>query len=83
MPTKILFSPRQPDVIVDMARRMTPAGYEVCVHEAWAGYPTGDLHADTALMNERLQGYIEAMPEQYYWVHKRFKSRPPGEPGVY
>jgi len=23
------------------------------------------------------------MPEQYYWVHKRFKTRPPGEPGFY
>ena len=34
-------------------------------------------------MNERLQGYIDDMPDQYYWVHKRFKSRPPGEPGVY
>ena len=31
-------------------------------------------------MNERLQGYIDAMPEQYYWVHKRFKTpaRMPG-----
>ena len=39
--------------------------------------------ADTALMNQRLQGYIDAMPEQYYWVHKRFKTRPPGEPSMY
>jgi KDO2-lipid IV(A) lauroyltransferase len=34
-------------------------------------------------MNERLQGYIDAMPEQYFWVHKRFKTRPPGEASVY
>jgi hypothetical protein len=38
--------------------------------------------ADTALMNERLQDYIDTMPEQYYWVHKRFKTRPPGEAGL-
>jgi KDO2-lipid IV(A) lauroyltransferase len=35
--------------------------------------------ADTALMNLRLQGYINEMPDQYYWVHKRFKDRPKGE----
>jgi len=69
--------------VVPIVTRMTAAGYEVRVHEAWAGFPTGDLQADTTLMNERLQGYIDNMPEQYYWVHKRFKTRPPGEPSVY
>jgi KDO2-lipid IV(A) lauroyltransferase len=69
--------------VVPVVARMTPAGYEVQVMPAWAGFPTGDAQADTALMNERLQGYIDAMPEQYYWVHKRFKTRPPGEPSVY
>ena len=63
--------------------KLTPAGYEIRVLEAWGGFPTGDLVADTALMNERLQGYIDEMPAQYYWVHKRFKTRPPGEAGVY
>jgi KDO2-lipid IV(A) lauroyltransferase len=69
--------------VVPVVTRMTPGGYEVRVHEAWAGFPTGDIHADTALMNERLQGYIDEMPGQYYWVHKRFKTRPAGERGVY
>jgi KDO2-lipid IV(A) lauroyltransferase len=69
--------------VVPVVARMTPAGYEVQVKDAWRGFPTRDAHADTALMNERLQGYIEEMPEQYYWVHKRFKTRPPGEPGLY
>lgn len=69
--------------VVPVITRLTPTGYEVRVLEAWAGFPSGDIVADTALMNERLQGYIDAMPGQYYWVHKRFKSRPPGEPPVY
>jgi KDO2-lipid IV(A) lauroyltransferase len=69
--------------VVPVVARMTPAGYEVQVHAAWAGFPTGDIHADTALMNERLRGFIDEMPEQYYWVHKRFKTRPAGEPPVY
>jgi KDO2-lipid IV(A) lauroyltransferase len=50
---------------------------------AWKDFPSEDLTADTALMNHRLQSYIDAMPEQYYWVHKRFKDRPPGESPVY
>lgn len=69
--------------VVPLVTKLTPAGYEIRILEAWAGFPSGDLVADTTLMNERLQGYIDEMPSQYYWVHKRFKSRPPGEPGVY
>jgi Kdo2-lipid IVA lauroyltransferase/acyltransferase len=69
--------------VVPVITRLTPAGYEVRVMDAWAAFPTPDAVADTALMNLRLQGYIDEIPDQYYWVHKRFKTRPPGEPGVY
>ncbi|WP_255352448.1 lipid A biosynthesis acyltransferase [Caenimonas sp. SL110] len=69
--------------VVPVTTRLTPQGYEVRVMPSWPDFPSGDLKADTALMNERLQGYIDTMPEQYYWVHKRFKTRPPGEPALY
>jgi len=69
--------------VVPVLNRMTPQGYEVEVLPAWQNFPTDDLHADTALMNARLQSYIDTMPDQYYWLHKRFKDRPAGEPGVY
>ena len=69
--------------VVPVVSRLTPGGYEVVVHPAWEAYPTADVEADTARMNRRLEGFIAAMPEQYYWVHKRFKSRPPGEPSLY
>jgi KDO2-lipid IV(A) lauroyltransferase len=69
--------------VVPVVTRMRRGGYEVRVHEAWAGFPSGDVEADTALMNRRLQDYIDEIPAQYYWVHKRFKTRPPGEAGVY
>jgi KDO2-lipid IV(A) lauroyltransferase len=69
--------------VVPVITKLTPAGYEVRVMEAWAGFPSRDVEADTALMNQRLQGYIDEMPSQYYWVHKRFKTRPPGEPPIY
>jgi Kdo2-lipid IVA lauroyltransferase/acyltransferase len=34
-------------------------------------------------MNTELEAYVRSMPEQYYWVHKRFKTRPAGEPELY
>lgn len=69
--------------VVPVVSRLTPQGYEVAVMPVWADFPTRDALADTALMNRRLEAFIAAMPEQYYWVHKRFKTRPPGEPGFY
>jgi Kdo2-lipid IVA lauroyltransferase/acyltransferase len=69
--------------VVPIVTTITPQGYEVRVLPAWNDYPTDDVHADTALMNRRLQEWVDAHPEQYFWVHQRFKSRPPGEPSVY
>ena len=69
--------------VVPVVTRLVPDGYEVRVHPAWQSYPSDDVTADTARMNAELQTWIDAMPEQYYWVHKRFKTRPPGEPPVY
>lgn len=69
--------------VVPVVTRMTPEGYDVHVLPAWDDFPSDDVHGDTALMNLRLQDYIDQMPEQYYWVHKRFKTRPSGAPQVY
>ncbi len=69
--------------VVPVVTRLTRGGYEVRVLLAWQDYPSEDMAADTALMNRRLEGYIDAMPDQYYWVHKRFKTRPPGQAPVY
>lgn len=69
--------------VVPVVTRMTRTGYEVQVHPAWQHYPTDDLVADTAYMNAQLEGYIRQAPEEYYWVHRRFKTRPPGVPSVY
>lgn len=69
--------------VVPIVTRLVPQGYEVELHPAWTDFPSEDLEADTALMNRRLEDYIRAMPAQYYWVHKRFKDRPAGEPAPY
>ena len=58
-------------------------GYRLKVFKPWENYPTGDDEADARRMNAFLEEQIPKMPEQYYWVHKRFKTRPPGVPSVY
>jgi KDO2-lipid IV(A) lauroyltransferase len=65
--------------VVPVISRMTATGYDIEVLPAWADFPSTDVLADTALMNARLQAYIDTMPSQYYWVHKRFKDSPPGQ----
>ena len=69
--------------VVPVISRITKTGYEVTVLPAWADYPTGDPVADTAYMNLRLEEMLATMPEQYYWVHKRFKTRPAGQSSFY
>ncbi len=69
--------------VVPVVTRLTASGYEIEIKPAWDNFPSDDLSADTAHMNQRLQGWIDTMPEQYYWVHKRFKTRPPGAPSLY
>jgi KDO2-lipid IV(A) lauroyltransferase len=61
--------------------RMLPhaTGYEICFYPAWDDYPTGDLEADTRRVNEFIEQRVREIPEQYFWLHKRFKTRPPGE----
>ena len=69
--------------VVPVITRMNDTGYEVVVHSAWHDFPTDDAEVDTALMNQRLEAFINTMPAQYFWVHKRFKTRPPGAPDLY
>lgn len=69
--------------VITVVPRLTPTGYDVEVMPAWDNYPSGDLQADTAVVNQQLERFIRTMPAQYYWVHKRFKSRPAGLPPVY
>jgi len=69
--------------VVPVLSRLTARGYDIEVLPTWADFPSEDLPADTALMNARLQTYIDTMPAQYYWVHRRFKDRPDGQADVY
>jgi KDO2-lipid IV(A) lauroyltransferase len=64
--------------VVPVISRMTDRGYEIEILPAWKNFPSANLLSDAALMNVRLQEYIDSMPSQYFWVHKRFKDRPDG-----
>lgn len=71
--------------VVPCVTRMLPGGegYVVEFGEPWADYPSADVEADTRRMNVWLESVVRTMPEQYYWVHRRFKTRPEGEPRFY
>jgi KDO2-lipid IV(A) lauroyltransferase len=58
-------------------------GWKVRFMAPLEGFPTADAVDDTARMNRFIEGEILRQPAQYLWVHKRFKTRPEGEPGLY
>jgi KDO2-lipid IV(A) lauroyltransferase len=59
------------------------AGYVIRAYPAWDNYPAADVEADTRRMNAFIEDRIREMPDQYLWLHKRFKTRPEGEPRLY
>ena len=58
-------------------------GWRIRFLPALHHFPTADAVADTARLNQFIEGEILKQPAQYLWVHKRFKTRPAGEPGFY
>jgi len=58
-------------------------GYEIAFYPPLDNFPSGDAVADTTRMNREIEAAVREMPEQYFWLHKRFKTRPKGEPRFY
>jgi Kdo2-lipid IVA lauroyltransferase/acyltransferase len=71
--------------VVPSITRLLPggAGYVLTFYPGWDHYPSGDDIADTRRVNEFIEDRAREMPEQYFWLHKRFKTRPPGEERFY
>jgi Kdo2-lipid IVA lauroyltransferase/acyltransferase len=71
--------------VLPCVTRMLPGGrgYVVSIEAPWENFPTGDVEADTRRMNAYIEARVREMPEQYLWMHKRFKTRPPGEAPFY
>jgi KDO2-lipid IV(A) lauroyltransferase len=42
-----------------------------------------DIAANTQLVTKVIEDYVRRYPEQWLWVHRRWKTRPPGEPPLY
>jgi len=59
------------------------AGYRLRLYPPLEDFPGASPEADTRRINALLEAHIREQPEQYLWVHRRFKTRPPGAPGVY
>jgi KDO2-lipid IV(A) lauroyltransferase len=71
--------------VIPLVIRQLPGGqgYAARFYPAWENFPTEDVEADTRRMNAFIEERVREMPEQYYWLHKRFKTRPPGEARFY
>lgn len=72
-------------VVLPVVTRQLPGaqGYVLRFHPAWENFPTDDVEADTRRMNAFIEERVREMPEQYFWLHKRFKTRPPKDAPVY
>ena len=69
--------------VVPVVTRQTPQGYVLRAYPAWEDYPGASVEADVARMNAFIEARVRELPEQYFWMHRRFKTRPPGEAGFY
>ena len=69
--------------VVPCICRQVDEGYEIILQPAWERFPGDSVEADTERMNRFIENEVRRMPEQYFWLHKRFKTRPPGEERFY
>ena len=70
-------------VVPCVACMLPGGGYVVRLYPAWQDFPSADDAADARRMMAFIEERVREMPEQYHWLHKRFKTRPEGEPGFY
>ena len=72
-------------VLIPFTPRRLPGGkgYELLIQPAAEGFPEDDDVAAATFMNHIVETEILRAPEQYMWLHRRFKTRPEGEPSLY
>jgi KDO2-lipid IV(A) lauroyltransferase len=70
-------------VIPFFHRRTREGGYVIRLEAPLAGFPGEDAVADTTRVNAAIERMVREAPNQYLWLHKRFKTRPPGNPPLY
>lgn len=70
-------------VIPFFPRRLKDGRYEMTLLPPFENFPSDDAIADTMRYNEVLEAHIRSCPEQYFWIHKKFKGLPEGYPDYY
>jgi KDO2-lipid IV(A) lauroyltransferase len=70
-------------VVPYFARRRADGSYLLTILPALDNFPSADSEADALRVNRLIEDAVRAAPEQYFWVHKRFKARGPELPDVY
>jgi KDO2-lipid IV(A) lauroyltransferase len=60
-----------------------PPYYQLSVSAPLADFPSQDVQQDTHRVNQQIEQMVKQAPEQYLWLHKRFKTRPPGSDRFY
>lgn len=70
-------------VIPFLPRRLPEGGYELRILPPIEGVPSDDPIEDTKKYMAIIEAHIRLCPEQYYWVHRKFKNRPDPLPDVY
>lgn len=58
-------------------------GYRLVVCSPWENFPSESNEENAKKMNDFVEQIIKKMPEQYYWMHRRFKTRPTNQPSFY
>jgi Kdo2-lipid IVA lauroyltransferase/acyltransferase len=58
-------------------------GWKITFFPPWEDYPGDDMVAATRRMNAFIEERVMEAPAEYFWTHKRFKTRPTGEPNLY
>ncbi|EYU16964.1 Kdo(2)-lipid IV(A) acyltransferase [Photorhabdus aegyptia] len=82
--TSILVRLADPAMIPFTPRRLPDGkGYELIIQPAVAGFPKDDEVKAAAFMNKVVEQEILQAPDQYMWLHRRFKTRPKGMPSLY
>ena len=64
-------------------KRLKDGNYLLTILPALEGFPSDDAAADTMKFMSILEDQIREVPEQYFWIHKKFKKRPDPLPDVY
>jgi Kdo2-lipid IVA lauroyltransferase/acyltransferase len=73
----------QSTAIVPLTYSRTKTGYTMSFAPALENFPSTDMSADLSAVNKIFEQQILEAPEQYLWMHRRFKTRPEGEASFY